>query len=112
MLGTGRIEISEVPARARVNHGRWIADCPRQGCANAEALEPKQMDYACSNCMLVAKVEWPRNPDGISEALGRRPIPQNQNWYPKGHPEAVALGIAHGETVKQLLAENAEHGVK
>jgi hypothetical protein len=99
-------------ARARVNHGRWIADCPRRYCANAMRLEPRQGTFHCSGqggCLMVADIEWPADADAIWEALLERPVPVTRNWYPPGHVEAVKLGLPHGQTAEELRAEQREY---
>lgn len=99
-------------ARARVNHGRWIADCPRRYCANAMRLEPRQAMFHCGGeggCRMVADIEWPANADDIWQALLERPVPTTRNWYPNGHVEAAKLGLPHGQTADELRAEQREH---
>lgn len=99
-------------ARARVNHGRWIADCPRPYCANAIKLEPRQTAFHCGGeggCLMVADVEWPPDADGVWQALLERPVPGTRNWYPHEHPEAVKLGLPHGQSVADLRTETREH---
>lgn len=99
-------------ARARVNHGRWIADCPRPYCANAMRLTPGQSAFHCGGeggCQLVAEVEWRADADGIWAALTERPVPGTRNWYPSGHTEAVLLRLPHGQTADDLRAETAEY---
>lgn len=98
-------------ARAYVNHGRWISDCTRPDCANAEKLEPRQAIMHCSNCRQVAEVDWPANADAIAAVLDRRPVPQTRNWFPAGHALALRSGSPHGQTVRDLVDENVEHGV-
>lgn len=97
-------------ARARVNHGRWIADCPRRYCANAIRLQPRQAAFHCSGeggCQMVAPIEWPANADGIWSVLLERPVPSTRNWYPDGHVEAVRLGLPHGQSITALREETA-----
>ncbi len=99
-------------ARARVNHGRWIADCPRRYCANAMRLEPGQATFHCGGaggCLMVADIEWPADADSIWEALLERPVPTTRNWYPDGHVEAVRLNLPHGQTAADLRAEQREY---
>lgn len=99
-------------ARARVNHGRWITDCPRPHCANAVALEPGQAVFQCAGaggCQLLAEVEWPPDADEIWDALAERPVPTTRNWYPAGHIEAARLGLPHGQSPQQLRQETADH---
>jgi hypothetical protein len=98
-------------ARAYVNHGRWIADCTRPHCANAEKLAPWQATFHCSNCRQVAEVEWPGNADELWAVLELRPVPQTRNWFPTGHELALRSGIPHGQSVADLEDENREYGV-
>lgn len=98
-------------ALAHVNAGRWIALCPREYCGNAERLKPGQTTFHCSNCHLIAPVDWPADAEDIEDALSVRPVPQTRNWYPRGHPLAVRSNTPHGESVADLLAENEAHGL-
>jgi len=95
-------------AAAYANWGRWIADCP-DGCGNAEKLDPGQDAYACSNCGKVALVSWPDDAARIWQALAVRVAPQHRNWFPAGHPLALAAGAPHGQRVEDLMAETFEH---
>jgi hypothetical protein len=95
-------------ARARVNHGRWIADCPRRYCANAIRLQPRQGTFHCAGeggCQMVAPIEWPANADDIWSVLLERPVPSTRNWYPDGHVEALRLGLPHGQSAAELREE-------
>jgi hypothetical protein len=99
-------------ARARVNHGRWISDCPRSHCANAMRLEPGQGVFHCGGeggCQMVASVEWPKDVDGIWQALLERPVPGTRNWYPDQHVEALRMGLPHGQSPAELRDETREH---
>lgn len=98
-------------ARVYVNHGRVIADCPREHCANAEKVERGQAVFHCTNCRQVADVEWPSNLDEIVAVLDRRPVPQTRNWFPSNHELALRSGCPHGQSVADLVAEAAEYGV-
>lgn len=97
-------------ARAYINHGRWIADCGRTHCGNAEALNPGQGFFGCSNCHWAGPVEWPADAVEIWAALSARPVPQTRNWFPFGHELALRSGCPHGQTVADLEAETREHG--
>lgn len=99
-------------AQAYVNHGRWIADCPRPHCGNALALNPKQSTFHCSGtggCQLIAEVEWPASVGGIDAALAVRPVPTTRNWAPAGHRQAIACRVPEGQTVAELVAETHEY---
>lgn len=99
-------------ARAYVNHGRWVADCPRPYCGNAVALEPRQTTFHCGSaggCQLIAEVVWPSDADEIWAALAVRPVPTTRNWAPAGHRQALACHVPDGQTVADLVAETAEY---
>lgn len=87
---------------AEANWGRWIANCPRPFCTNAMGLERGQSTFVCADssdaCGQTADVIWPADPDAIEALLAMRPVRRTQNW------------IA-GETLEDLIAENAEHHV-
>lgn len=95
-------------ARAYVNHGRWIADCPYD-CGSATKLEPGEVIFQCSECFTVAQVDWPGNADDIWSALMERRAPRFRNWFPSNHVLALKAGCPHGQTVAQLREETAEH---
>lgn len=94
-------------ARAYINYGRWIADCPT-GCKSAEQLEAHQSLFCCHECKAMAPVEWPPNPEELWEALADRPK-GNRNWFPADHELALAFGAPHGQTPTQLREETREH---
>jgi hypothetical protein len=100
--------IKPAQARAYVNHGRWVADCPT-GCGSALQLDPGQETFACVECHTISSVDWPKDPDGIWDALSERPLKHNRNWFPKDHELALRAGKPHGQTVKQLRQETADH---
>jgi hypothetical protein len=79
---------------ARVNHGRWIADCPQ--CLGGIALEPEWPEVGCLECAhWFAAIAVPIDRADIEAALKVRPR-VNQNWTP-------------GETVTRLRQENDQH---
>ncbi|MBE4735686.1 hypothetical protein [Streptomyces caniscabiei] len=99
-------------ARARVNHGRWIADCPRRYCANAVRLTPRQGTFHCAGeggCQMIAPIDWPPDAEEIWNALMERPVPGTRNWYPDGHTEAVRMGLPHGQTPEELQEETRHY---
>jgi hypothetical protein len=95
-------------ARAYVNHGRWIADCPRD-CGSALILQNGQGGYHCPECGHLTTVEWPADVEGITAALMERPIPKTRNWFPEGHTLALRAGCEHGQTVQQLRDETHDN---
>lgn len=85
--------------QARVNHSRWLADCP--DCAGAMMLREGQTTFVCGNCLNVAvgaprTVVWPA--EDPAPPLNVRPLPDQRNFAPP-------------ETVEDLIAENVERGL-
>lgn len=97
-------------AFARLEHGRWVIDCPLETCWDAQLAPPGSkrhrkcacVDYTvCTHgqpCGQAIEVVWPDNLEKGLAVLRLRPARANHNWLP-------------GETVEQLIAENLEHGV-
>jgi hypothetical protein len=96
---------ASVRACARIDHGRWIADCAF-GCGSAEYVSKVDRRSFCIECgnggtgKWVA-VTWPADDDiaAAESFLGLRAEPDLRNWDPRE------------ETIDELRSENAEHGV-
>lgn len=84
--------------QARVNWGRWVADCATPYCRNAWTVTPGEMSWDCRDCGYTNPITWPNDPAAIEYLLAMRPDPATRNWD------------TH-ETIEQLLMENAEHGI-
>ena len=85
---------------AEANWGRWVVRCPRPLCTNALTLPPGTSMYTCAGpggCGGEAVVVWPPDPQAIEALLRLRPIERTRNWLP-------------GESIADLIAENAAHG--
>lgn len=93
----------DASAVARVNGGRWIADCPA-GCGGCEYVNFNDLRFFCCECRNAA---WGNHPipvvapdadlrGEIEAVLKLRPIPRTRNWT--------------GQTVDELVAENQEEG--
>jgi hypothetical protein len=124
---TGQLVIwNSTFARAYVYGGEWVADCPQEDCANVEFVEMKRDQdrgvagtrgerkdtFFCTYCKVMASsIRWPGDAEQLMEVLERRPVPHTRNWYPEGHLTALKYGIKDGETVAELRAENAQHGI-
>jgi hypothetical protein len=94
--------------------GRWVARCPTPYCRGAEhhGIQPWWLgppvigglgleSFAClQSCHRSYPAKWPDAElrDGVERLLSLRPDPANRNWLP-------------GETLTDLLAENALHGI-
>lgn len=100
--------ITPPQARAYVNHGRWVADCP-VGCGGALSLNWGEVNFYCPECHTITPVEWPPNVDEIMEELEKRVNPRTRNWFPKDHEVAVRGSIPHGQTVEELREEREEN---
>ena len=83
---------------AKINAGRWVALCPF--CNNAMPCDPDWPRTACVDCGGMYTLDFPNPPTvhALEAALAPRPE-ENRNWQPP-------------ETVDDLLAENAAHGIR
>lgn len=79
---------------ARVDHGRWLADCSNLACTGAELVTEGE-EMLCASCGTVSLVVWPSDAGDIDRVLNKR-LTDNQHWTP-------------GETVDMLEAENRAH---
>lgn len=80
--------------RAEVNHGRWLARCPR--CPGAELVQPDDPVMWCLSCGAGPyRVRFPRERRQIEALLLLRPRPEARNWRP-------------GESLDDLRRENEE----
>ncbi len=92
----------KLTVNARVDHGRWLADCPF--CRGAEEVDREHPLFLCLSCWNEpvggrwVRVIFPRHWQLIERELSKRPEEPTQNWYP-------------GETVADLRRENAEHAI-
>jgi hypothetical protein len=87
-------------AYAYANYGRWVSDCPRPWCTNAMQVERGQAMFEClgpDSCGRTAPIVWPPDPAAIEAILAVRPANAVRNWLV-------------GETLTQLIEENAAHG--
>lgn len=95
--GIARTWYSDERLHARVNHGRWIADCA--ACKSGMLTHPEWRLACCGECgAIYSRITFPVMASAIEHVLCRRPQRSTQNWFPT-------------ETVNDLLRENREHGV-
>ena len=90
---------SPEPTRARVNHGRWLADC--FWCKGGILTRPEWGVAYCGECgarYRKGQVVFPTNHAAISRALSRRVRRDQQNWDDR-------------QTVEDLEAENRKQEV-
>lgn len=96
-----------VRAVARVNGGRWIADCPTPDCNGAEYVsftDPVLFCHGCRNAAvdhLLIPVDVPseKTRTQVETYLLARPVPETRNWDPS-------------EPVTKLRDENRERGLR
>ena len=94
---------------ARINHGRWLVDCP--GCNSALVVDLAQPVFMCVECANAANdgkwfaVTVPSNRKAIETELLKRP------WNGRNPAEAVNRNWEPGETVAALKQENTDHGI-
>lgn len=66
---------------ARINHNRWVADCP---CGSAQVVTPTDPRLACTECGYGwVKVVFPQDP-AAAEAEIANELPHERNWW---HPD-------------------------
>jgi hypothetical protein len=88
-------------AYAEANWGRWVTRCPTGLCTNAVQITRWQQRFECvgaGGCGWTSPIVWPQDPESIEVLLAMRPDSNTRSWLP-------------GETLNELLAENAAHDV-
>jgi hypothetical protein len=98
-------------AQAKINHGRWVIECPLNDpatggrCGGAQLAHPVDHRFYCITCLnydvggRMVGVDWPAKPGELAVEVLRRPLVSTRNWEPR-------------ESVSDLRGENARHGVK
>ena len=96
-------------AAARINHGRWLVDCP--GCNSALVVDLPEAVFMCVECGNAGNegrwfaVTVPRNRAAIEAELLKRP------WSGRNPASAINRNWEPGETVATLKQENIDHGI-
>ncbi len=97
-----KLEVYEgAPLSARVEHSRWIVDCPNCGSAEFYFEDGLFLCSLCGNSNINGKtyrVKMPKERNNIEKVLGKRAI-VNRHWK-------------NTETLKDLESENIIMGVK
>ncbi len=96
-----------VKAQARVDAGRWLADCPNPDCQGAEYVSFEHPFIFCHECrngavgnqLIEITVPAPGLRADIETYLLARPVPATRNWFPH-------------ESVRDLREENRLHGIR
>ena len=81
--------VPRLHAKAYVNNGRWVIDCPAQGCGGAQLASLSDHRYLCHECGNVltqghpVPVIWPDDAmrQEIETLLMRRPTEGKRNWF-------------------------------
>lgn len=93
--GIARVVGVSADVWARVNHGRWLADCQR--CGQGMFTHPEWRIACCAECGAVYRgVVFPEAIADITRLLLQRPRRDTQNWEP-------------GESLTRLRFENLLH---
>lgn len=90
---TGGVALDGPPVAARVDHGRWLADCP--WCRSAILVAPGDPFWCpdCGNAPVHGQdlqLVWPSERAAIDAALDRR-LPINRHWFPDESVEDLEL---------------------
>jgi len=94
---------------ARINHGRWLVDCP--GCNSALVIDLSEPVFMCVECANAGNegkwfaVTVPTNRKAIETELLKRP------WNGRNPADAKNRNWEPGETVAMLEQENTDHGI-
>ena len=92
------VTTSDVPRAARVNHNRWLVDCPCGAGAAVDLGADPPVARCYEDGVVHVRVVLPPDRAALEAALLRRPLAATRNWH-------------LNETVADLAAENAAHGV-
>lgn len=84
---------------AMANWGRWTVGCSTSWCTNAWMPGLGETEWICTVCGVPTAINWPPDPIAIEAILLMRPDPNSRNWVP-------------GETLADLIMQNAEHGIQ
>lgn len=97
--------MSKPTTAAYVNWGRIVGDCGLAGCDDAVLLQPGQQAMQCVSGH-VSDVQWDKGIPAVMSVLAERPEERRRNWFPKGHPLALATGQPHGQSIQELREEH------
>ena len=75
---------------ARINHGRWLADCT---CGSAQVVTPADPRMWCVECGTGWwQLTFPADVVAVEESLSALPIPE-QNWWAEPDPARPTLEV-------------------
>jgi len=85
------------PGYKQIDRG-WIVLCATPDCTGAERPRIGASTMTCVACDATWPITWPVDRADIERVLADRPVPATRAWLPT-------------ETVADLAAENAAHGI-
>jgi hypothetical protein len=94
-----RTHVHPEPVHAFVNAGRWLVQCPR--CNGAQFAFQNDPWFLCTDCPdghVWRTVVWPKERRNLEAELLVRPDRETRSWR-------------LGESIADLVKQNAEHGV-
>jgi hypothetical protein len=107
-------------AHAYLNYNRWVVDCPVLGCTDARIVyeeDPRTgvrtgrrmtQDVCANGHPFAIEMPPPELEAQIVAAVSERAEEADRSWYPKAHVRAKLAGFPVGQTVDDLLRENAQ----
>ncbi|MEV1063371.1 hypothetical protein [Streptomyces sp. NPDC050263] len=91
-------------AYARINHGRWVADCL---CGSAQVVTPADPRMACTECGLGwIRLVFPEDP-AAAEAAVADELPHERNWWHPDDPSWTRPADSSDPDMDSLAAETA-----
>jgi hypothetical protein len=85
---------------ARINHNRWVADCP---CGSAQVISPADPRFACTECGAGwFRLVVPADPEAVEAEVSDQ-LPHERNWWNPDDPDpwGVASEPAAVETERE-----------
>lgn len=110
----GRHGAENMPARmpAFISDGRWVTNCPRDGCHNGPAADRATARAVCFDCGAVFSVEFPPEMGDVEDVLMDRPSEFNRHWTPGESPVSLAIeNIVRGLPAPKRLVDRIDDGI-
>lgn len=105
---------------AFLDHGAWKADCPEPGCGDARLvyeINPRTgvptgrrltEDVCAKGHRFAIEMPPPEFEAQVVAAVADRALDADKSWFPKGHQRAALAGIPVGQSIDDLVRENAD----
>lgn len=90
-------KVKGIKAMAEINHGRWVVNCPAEGCYSAQVGDPQDPRYFCVTCGLGwFDVVYPKPEfiEALEELFAMVPLPENRNWVPSETIASIKRSIS------------------